>query len=348
MYYRFVRTPAEDEHDELKRMCEQEVGRVAQRAHMVLLSTREFTIPEICTIFDVVDETVYKWFDRFDEEGPSGLFDREREGRPRELDAEDEAEIERVLEGSPTEEGYDFSTWTVPLIQSHLKKSRGTDVSCETVRRAMRRLQFVWKRPCLHIDYTDPHYEERMAEVQAAQEYARAAQQTDQQQVTLLYEDETSLRRLPPLYGMWMRKGQQARVQVPDYNAKKALYGALNPLTGETYIESYPKAKSDYTEPFIEGLLERIEGTVILVWDHASWHTSNQIKALIERYERLRVVLLPKRAPQENPLEDLWRHLKREVAANLQRRLDHLVDLAKQFFERMSNQEKMRKAGLAA
>ena len=347
MYYRYVRTPTDEEHDELERMREQEVGRVAQRAHMVLLSAREFTIPDICDIFDVVDETVYKWFDRFDEEGPSGLYDREREGRPPELDAEDEAEIERVLERSPAEEGYGFSTWTVPLVQSHLKKTRGTDVSRETVRRAMRRLAFTWKRPRLHIDYTDPDYEQRMAAVQAAEEEAQAAYSTDEQ-VTLLYEDETSLRRLPPLYRMWMREGEQARVEVPESNDKKALYGALNPLTGETYLEAYPKAKSDYTKPFIEMLMERIEGTVILVWDHASWHTSNQIEALIEQYERLRVVLLPKRAPQENPVEDLWRHLKRQVAANLERRLDHLVDLAKQFFAQMSNQETIRKAGLAA
>jgi transposase len=43
--------------------------------------------------------------DRFDEEGPSGLYDREREGRPKKMTEEVEEEIEPLLEGNPTEEG---------------------------------------------------------------------------------------------------------------------------------------------------------------------------------------------------------------------------------------------------
>ena len=42
---------------------------------MVLLSTDEFSVPEICRIFGVTDDIVYKWFDRFGDEGPGGLFE---------------------------------------------------------------------------------------------------------------------------------------------------------------------------------------------------------------------------------------------------------------------------------
>lgn len=344
MPLRFARTPEDTEHDELQRMTQQEVGRVAERARMVLLSAKGFTVPDICTIFETTDDTVYTWLDRFDEEGPAGLFDRSRSGRPREIDEEAEAELERVLEGAPVEEGYDFTTWTTPLLRSHLKERLGIDVSDATVRRALHRLEFVWRRPRRVIDYRDPAYDERMAAIEAALAEAEHAERD----VHVLFEDETTLRRLPPLRQMWMRCGQQASVEVPDHNDKFSLYGVLEARSGQTFTAAYPKGKSPHTRAFLEQVMDRFEGQVVLIWDQARWHTSQMVEAVIDGYERLEVLLLPKRAPQENPVEDLWRHLKRIVAANLERSLDALRQACRAFFDTLSNQQALRMAGLAA
>ena len=85
MSYRTVREPTDEEIEELSRMKRQEVGRVAMRAHMVLLSVRDYSPSTIAdlhgvshpTVYGVSHPTVYKWIDRFDEEGPEGLYDRE-------------------------------------------------------------------------------------------------------------------------------------------------------------------------------------------------------------------------------------------------------------------------------
>jgi transposase len=342
MYHRFIRTPTQQEHDELQRMTQQEVGRVAERARMILLSGRGFTVQEIINVFEVVDETLYKWFDRFDEEGPEGLYDRDRSGRPPEIDEEAQRELERLLERSPVDEGYSFTTWTRPLLRSPLSEHMGIDVSDDTVRRTLHRLAFVWRRPRWKIDYEDPRYEERMQAIDAALVEAQTSS------MTVLFEDETDCRRLPPLRQMWMRRGEQACVKVPASNDKFSLYGVVDPLSGETFTAPYPKGKSQYTEAFLEAVLSRFEGQVLLVWDQASWHTSEMIENVVAGYERLEVLLLPKRAPQENPMEDLWRHLKRLVAANLERDLAVLKEACRAFFERLSNRDALRMAGLAA
>lgn len=343
MPLRFVRTPEDTEHDELQRMTQQEVGRVAERARMILLSARGFTVPDLCTIFETTDDTVYSWFDRFGEEGPEGLFDRSRSGRPREIDEEAEAELERLLEGSPLEEGYDFTTWTTPLLRSHLKEHHGIEVSDATVRRALHRLDFAWRRPRRAIAYRDPAYDKRMAAIKAALAEAEHAERD----IHVLFEDETTVRRLPPLRQMWMRRGEQASVEVPDRNDKFSLYGVLEAHSGQTFTAAYPKGKSPHTSAFLEQVMDRFEGQVVLIWDQARWHTSQMVEAVIDRYERLEVLLLPKRAPQENPVEDLWRHLKRIVAANLERSLDALREACRVFFNTLSNQKALRMAGLA-
>ena len=341
MPLRFARTPDESERDELQRMTQQEVGRVAERARMILLSGRGFTVPDICNAFEITDDTAYNGLDRFDGEGPEGLFDRERTGRPRRIDGGDEAELERVLEQAPHEEGYDFTTWTVPPLRSHLEERLGTAVSDDTVRRALRRLAFVWRRPRWAISYRDPDYDERMGAIEGA-----LAEAGDE--VTVLFEDETTVRRLPPLRSMWMRRGEQARVEVPSSNGAFSLYGVLDPHTGEAFAAPYPKGKSAYTEAFLRQVMERFEGRVVLVWDQAKWHTSKVVEQVIDQYERLEVLLLPKREPQANPVEDLWRHLKRVVAANLERSLEALREACRGFFAGLSKQDVLRMTGLAS
>lgn len=341
MYHRHVRTLTEAEEAELQRMTQQEVGRVAERARMILLSARGFTVQEVMAVFEVVDETLYKWLDRFEAEGPDGLYDRARSGRPPEIDGDALEELERLVERSPLEEGYEFTTWTTPLLRSHLKERRGIEVSDDTVRRALGRLEFVWRRPRWHVGSEDPAFEERMAAIESALNAAAASDE-----VTLLFEDETDVRRLPPLRAMWMRRGEQVRVPVPGGNAKFALYGALDPLSGETFTAAYPKGRSDHTTSFLEALMGQFAGEVVLVWDQASWHTSRAVAEAVAGYDRLRVLLLPKRAPQENPVEDLWRALKRVVAANLARGLDVLKAACRRFFEGLSKADTLRLAGM--
>ena len=146
MSHRTVRKPTDEERDQLKQMKRQEVGRVAgrvaMRAHMILLSDRGYSPSKIADLHDVSHPTVYKWIDRFDKEGPGGLYDREREGRPPILGEEAREEIERLLEGNPTEEDQNATRWTAPRIAEHLERELGVDVHEDTVRGVLKKTRF--------------------------------------------------------------------------------------------------------------------------------------------------------------------------------------------------------------
>ena len=85
MYHRHVCRLTDSEEAELQRMTQQEVGRVGERARMPLLSPRGFTVQGIMGVFEVSDETLYKWLDRFEAEGPDEFQDREQSARPPEI-----------------------------------------------------------------------------------------------------------------------------------------------------------------------------------------------------------------------------------------------------------------------
>lgn len=83
----FIQRLNRDDETELRRMTRQEVGRVSQRAQMILLSSQCHSVPEIACIFSVSHATVRRWLEQFEARGPAGLYDRPRCGRPRKASA---------------------------------------------------------------------------------------------------------------------------------------------------------------------------------------------------------------------------------------------------------------------
>ena len=85
---------------------------------------------------------------------------------------------------------------------------------------------------------------------------------------------------------------------------------------------------SGVTTAFLEWACTKLETlgkkALLLVWDNASWHVSNQVRNWIKRSNRqvratgrgVRIVscYLPIKSPWLNPIEPMWVHGKRRVA----------------------------------
>lgn len=273
---------------------------------------------------------------------PAYTTESEKDGRSK-IDEEAEEELKRLLKTSPPEEGKKAaSRWTAPQLARHLKEELDVDVHPETVRRALRRLGFSWTRPRRKLPPTDgEEYQRRMSEVVEA--IGEVGTET-----TVLFEDETEIKRFPPLRRMWQPVGQQRAVDVPPTNEDFAFYGVVDVLEGGVFTERYPKEISELAFSFLESVLARTTGRVLLVWDQARWHTSGMVTEWIEKQDRLEVLLLPPRAPETNPIEDLWREMKRAVAACLERSLDRLEEACLQFLDQQAPNDILRIIGLSA
>ena len=99
--------------------------------------------------YQVGRSTVYEWVARWQNaDRPRGerLRDAARSGRPAKTrDATEEA-LAELLPTAPTDHGYRHPAWTTPLLLAHLTR-RGVAASDTTVRRALHRLGYRWKRP---------------------------------------------------------------------------------------------------------------------------------------------------------------------------------------------------------
>ncbi|MCE5336291.1 MAG: helix-turn-helix domain-containing protein [Desulfobacteraceae bacterium] len=78
----YVSFLAKEDYEELKMMKRKEIGRVSLRAQMVLLSAKHWAVPRIADLFEISPATVRFWLRKFEKEGPKGLYDENRSGRP--------------------------------------------------------------------------------------------------------------------------------------------------------------------------------------------------------------------------------------------------------------------------
>ena len=67
---------------------------------------------------------------------------------------------------------------------------------------------------------------------------------------------------------------------------------------------------------FLRELLKHLRGRVIVVWDGGTNHKGPLIREFCARHPRLHLERLPAYAPDLNPVEFLWSHLKHGRMAN--------------------------------
>ena len=162
-----------------------------------------------------------------------------------------------------------------------------------------------------------------------------------------LAEDETDVRLFPPLRAGWAQRGKPAPVPISGANAKRVLFGTLNPATGHRLFLPRRRQRGEDFQALLRLARERYAGwDLALLLDEDSSHTAAASVSLagVLRFELL---WLPKRSPHLNPMDHLWRHGKGVVSANWQYgSVDALAEAFIAYLAGLSRQEALRKAGI--
>src|SRR6266516_565445 len=191
---------------DLERVQRRAVGRVSQRAHMVLLSARGYSVGQIAEIFAVGEDVVRAWLHRYAREGPSGLDDRPRPGRPPK-DRLARHIVDAQASNPPGNNGLVQGAWTVGLLAAFLLARFGLALSPSSVRRHLKASGWRWARPRL-APATHAPSGQRKVDPAAAVKLALIARALASA-ATVLYLDECELQLLPVIRAC-RRRGRTA------------------------------------------------------------------------------------------------------------------------------------------
>jgi transposase len=330
---------SEEQRQVLERVRRRAVGRVSQRAHMVLLSARGYTVEQIAEIFGVGEDVVRNWLHRYERGGPLGLDDRPRPGRPP-TDRLARHIVDAQASNPPCNNGLVQNCWTVGLLTTFLAARFRLVLSPASVRRYLHQAGWRWARPRLGPATHAPRGQ-RKEDPAAPLKLALLAQAVASA-AALLSLDECDLHLLPVIRACWM-KGARLRIPTPGQNAKRALFGALDARTGRVHHLVRPRKRAAQFVEFLDTLaLAYPTGEVILALDNVITHDAKLVRAWRARPEhaRFHFLWLPKYSAHEhNPIERVWGLMKDAVAANrLHGSIDLLVDEAHRFFATTSFQ----------
>ncbi len=320
---------------DLQEFSRREVGRVALRAHMVLLSGRHYSVPQIAGIHECGEDVVRHWLDRYERLGLPGLRDDPRSGRPPK-DPLAEQIIDTQASQSPSCSGHVQSFWTVGLLTAFLASRFLLRLSVSTVRRYLKAARWRWGRPRLAPASVlpakvDPDRDSKLAAIGQAKQEALAGGRR------LLWLDECDLQLLPVVRAMWM-KGARVRVPTPGINAKRAFFGALDCLSGAWHYLTETRKMAVHFVAFLEQIVTRYPGELItLAMDNVVTHRARVVKRWLADHPQVEILWLPRYAAHDaNPVERIWGLMKGAIAANrLCRRIEDLVRAAMRFFRDM-------------
>ena len=214
---------------------------------------------------------------------------------------------------TPRDFGFFRSRWSCELLAWLLREREGIRLSAETVRRGLRRMGFVWRRPRPVVGPRDPEHATKLRQIQRLIAQLPADE-------TVVFQDEVDVHLNPKIGSCWMLRGQQAEVVTPGNNEKRHLAGSLHWRTGRLLISAPARRRNAALFiAHLDDLRRQLRGyrVIHVVCDNASFHDCRAVREFLARHP-CRIVLhyLPKYAPEANPIERIWWHLHETITRN--------------------------------
>jgi len=119
-------------------------ARVFRRAQAVREVVAGHHINAVSEAFHLAKSALRKWVQRFAQEGPQGLRDRPRSGRPPKVTCELEQHLHRLIDQDPLEHGSLHSQWSCRELATVFARETGVHLGRESIRSVLKkRLQLL-------------------------------------------------------------------------------------------------------------------------------------------------------------------------------------------------------------
>jgi transposase len=113
----------------------------------------------------------------------------------------------------------------------------------------------------------------------------------------------------------WAPTGQQPEVPTSGQRKGYKVFGLIDYFSGQFFYKAQSgRFNSESYAAFLLDVLSQTKQHVIVIHDGARYHTSQAMKQFFEAHvDRLTIEQLPAYSPDCNPIEPLWKKVKKEA-----------------------------------
>lgn len=274
---------------------------------------KKLSVPEVTGRLGVARQVVYRWHDAWQAGGIAALASKGPAGRKAKLaPVQTERVVEALLEG-PAAHGYKTQLWTLPRGAALIEALTEVRYHPGHVWRLLGAMGFSCQRPERRaVERNEPAIRQ-WKRVQ----WPAIKKKAHRQGRLIVFIDESGLSTRPTRVRTWAPRGQTPLLQ-ETFNWKSlSIIGGLALLRFYFQIHS-GSIKGPQVVEFLQHLQRHLPGKLLILWDGASIHRSALVRDYLASLGgRIRVERLPAYAPELNPVEYMWGHLKTHEIANL-------------------------------
>jgi transposase len=291
-------------------------GNLAHIKHIsaLLMLADQLPVPTITQRLSVGRSTVYAWLHAFVLDRFASLHHHKPSGRPAKLTPTQKHRLVELVAAGPEAAGYSTGCWHSALIQALIWREFDVMYSVHYVSELLGNLGFSYQK----ARFVSDHLNDEKREVWLTETWPGIVQTARRSGALLLFGDEASFAQWGSLAYTWAVRGQQPVVKTGGKRKGYKVFGVIDYLTGRLFWRGHTgRFNAQSYCDFLAGVLEETTQPLVLIQDGARYHTAAKTTEFVATHaERLRIEQLPSYSPDYNPIEHLWRNIKRHNTHN--------------------------------
>ena len=254
--------------------------------------------------------TIYRWLRASRRGGLRSLKARKHPGPSARLTARQRAQVFRWINGKdPRQYSFEFALWTRKIVAALIKERFGITLGLTAVGRLLAELEITPQKPLRRAYERDPKAIKRWIEG----DYPRLQARAKRRNARIFFLDEAGVRSDSVLGRSWAPRGETPQVSTSGQRQSINAISAVNGRGAFWFKVFSGRFNKERFRKFLKAFMRNRKYPVFLILDGHPSHRARVVAQYVQSLKgRLELHFLPGYAPELNPDEFVWNHLKKQ------------------------------------
>jgi transposase len=285
--------------------------KLVKRIHALLALAQGQSVKEVADMLALGEQTIRDYRNQFLLKGMASLVYKSPPGRPNKLTKTQRQQLAEWIKAKPQDAGYTSGCWNTPMIQDLIWREFGVEYNPHYLCTLLKNMGFSYQK----ARFVSDHLNEAKRLEWRQTRWPKILQQARRKKALLLFGDEASFAQWGSLSYTWAPKGQQPEVPTSGKRKGYKVFGLIDYFSGQFFYKAHDgRFNSESYAAFLLDVMSQTAQHLVVIQDGARYHTSQAMKVFFEMHaDRLTIEQLPAYSPDFNPIEHLWKKVKKEA-----------------------------------
>ena len=276
---------------------------------MAVRRVREGEAPSaVAKSYGLCRTAIYPWLRAEADGGEAALKARKHPGPKPKLTDKQKAHVRSWMCGKdPRQHGFDYGLWTRKIVADLIERKFKKRLGVTSIGRLLAKLEITPQKPLRRAYERDP----QAVEAWKNEEYPRLKKRARLRGADIFFLDEAGIRSDAALQRSWGLKGQTPIVQTSGQRQSVSAISAVTEGGAFWYSVYTGKLNAARFVEFLKAFMRSRRRGVFLVIDSLPSHKAKAVATYVQSLKgKLELHFLPGYAPDLNPDEFVWNHLR--------------------------------------